>query len=87
MKKLLLLIPLVALLSGCNHLSYEIPNGPKLSRTALGTKNAVSELTLEIDPVTGVRRITLKGYVNDQVQGIGAVAEGVAKGLAAGVTP
>lgn len=82
MKITLLILSIV--LSGCNSMTYE-SGSTKFSRSAVGTRNSITELLVEVDPATGVRKIHMKGYRNDQVEALGVVAEGVAKGVAQGL--
>lgn len=80
--KVFLLLPLLAI--GCNSMSYQ-SGETKFTRSAVGTRNSITELTVEVHPDTGVRKIHLKGYKNDQVESLGVVSEGVAAGVARGL--
>lgn len=77
--RLFCLLPLLAAV-GCNTLTYAPPNGGYLTRTAIGTKNSISELHMTFTN-GAISSVDMRGYKNDQVQGLEAVARGVAAGL------
>jgi hypothetical protein len=68
------LIPLAALLSGCQVLTYQSPSGETFSRTSLGAHTTVAALVVETS-TNGVRRLELRGYQNDTAQALTAVTE------------
>jgi len=81
----ILIIGLILILIGCSEVVYK-ENGAEFKRVSFGTQTQVSEFTVGRDP-GGKITFEMKGYQSDQVQAIGAVAEGVAKGLAQGIKP
>lgn len=87
--KLLLCLLVLAVIAGCSNLDfYEQATDPntgvttttRLNYVSAGNKKAIKELKLGLHG-------SMKGYSNDQVEGIAAVAEGVATGLAKSVKP
>ena len=70
----LILLALVASAAGCTSLTYTGPSGEHFSRRALGSKTAISALTVET-ATNGVRRVELRGYMNDSTQALGAITE------------
>lgn len=74
--KLILIAAALAALSGCTTTHFKNAN-LELSRTAILTKNTISELT--VNPTTG--EISLKGYSNEQTETAVAVANAVARAL------
>ena len=75
----------LVLLSACTTITYQ-DGGSKFTRTSFGTQLQITELKATISP-KGERTIRLKGYNSDQAEALGAVAEGITKGLAQGATP
>jgi hypothetical protein len=65
---------LLSLPAGCTSLQYTSPSGERFSRRSLGSKTAISALTVETS-TNGVRRVELRGYTNDSSQALGAVTE------------
>jgi hypothetical protein len=63
---------LLLVLPGCHSIKYG-----SVKITSFGQRTTINEAV--VDPKTGV--LKLKGYNNNQVDAIGAVAEGVARGL------
>ena len=60
--------------SGCQSLTYTGPSGEHFTRRSLGSKTAISSLTVEA-ATNGVRKVELRGYTNDQTQALGTVTE------------
>jgi hypothetical protein len=75
----------VFMLAGCSTIRYR-EDGVEFERVSFGTQTQISEFTVNRDP-SGRITFGMKGYQSDQVQAIGAVAEGIAKGLSEGVKP
>lgn len=71
-------------LSGCSVVEYR-ENGAAFRRVSFGTQTQVS--AFRVGREAGQITFELEGYQSDQVQAIGAVSEGVAKGLASGAKP
>jgi hypothetical protein len=70
----------VCMLCGCSTISYT-DGHTTISRSSVGNKLSISKLMIEKD-TNGVTKVNMEGYANDQVEGLRAVAEGVAKGMA-----
>jgi hypothetical protein len=68
------LLPGMALLAGCQVLTYRSPSGETFSRTSLGARTAVAGLMVETS-TNGVRRLELHGYQNDTAESLTAVTE------------
>jgi len=69
------LCALLALLcTACQVLTYDGPNGERLSRSSLGANTSISSLAVEVG-TNGLRRVELHGYQNDSSQALGAVTE------------
>jgi hypothetical protein len=83
--KVLMMASIVWLLPACSTVQYK-DGSAEFSRTSFGTQLQITELTATTDENNN-RTISLRGYVSDQVQALEKVAEGVAKGLAAGAKP
>jgi hypothetical protein len=64
----------VALLCGCQVLTYTGPSGEHFVRSSMGANVAVAELAIEAG-TNGLRRVELKGYQNDSGQALGIVTE------------
>jgi len=87
MKKISALIALAAMVcAGCQSTSYTSPNGEKFSRIAFGTKTSIAGLTVE-SGTNGVRRLTLRGYRNDQVEALGVVTDAAVRAAMSSVKP
>lgn len=71
------------LLSGCVVDRYSDASGAKFSRTAFGNRTTIGDLTLT-KSTNGITQFRLRGYSNDQVEGLRAVAEGVSEGVVKG---
>ena len=65
---------ILVLTAGCTVTSYTSPTGEKFSRTAIGTKTSVGELSVAAD-AGGVRSLKLKQYSNDHTETAAAVTE------------
>lgn len=78
MKKALVIVA-VLLSTGCISTVYEAPDGTKMHRISFGTMTDFDSLEAQAEG----RSIMIRGYKSDQVKGLEAVAEGVAKGLSA----
>ena len=78
MKKLSILVAAIAL-TGCQHLTIPTPLGPAEVRS-FGQRTKITQLEWGTNGVLNV-----KGYNNDQVDALGIVAEGVARGVVQGV--
>jgi len=72
---------MAAAISACTTLTYR-DGTSEFSRTSFGTNLQITELHASTAP-NGDRTISLQGYTSDQVEALRAVAEGVAKGMAA----
>ena len=68
-----LLVPLTAA-AGCTSLNYTSPGGEHFSRRSFGSKTTISALTVET-ATNGLRRVELRGYMNDSVQALGTITE------------
>ena len=55
-------------------LTYQGPNGERLTRCALGSTTAISSLAVQTD-TNGLRRVDMQGYSNDSNQALGTVTE------------
>lgn len=86
MKKYIAVIAVAGLSIGCQSLSYKSPSGETFNRMALGNRLAISELVVEAG-ADGSRKVRMKGYNSDISEQMGAIAEGVARGVAAGAKP
>lgn len=80
MKNKILGLGLVLVVTGCHSITLVTKDGAKATVKSFGQKTQIGELTY--DPAKGVR---LKGYNNNQVDALGVIAEGVAKGTAEGL--
>ena len=82
--KLILAVTVASCLwAGCTTRQITLPNGASYSTTRFGNKESIGRVSVEADGL----KVVVENYASDQVQAIGAVAEGVAKGLAASVKP
>lgn len=72
-------------LPACTTISYQ-DGTSTFTRTSFGTSLQITKLVARIDS-SGTRSISLHGYTSDQAEAMGAVAEGVAKGLTHAVKP
>lgn len=77
------LVAAAALLGGCQVLTYEGPQGERLSRLCLGASTAIGSLSLELG-TNGVRRVELRGYQSDGTQALSAVTEAAVRGAVQG---
>jgi hypothetical protein len=76
-------LPLLALLlGGCSNLTAKLPNGTMVKATSVACKRSIGTLIISTNGTA-----TLSNYNLDQVAGTQAVAEGVAKGVVAGMKP
>ncbi len=78
--KTLSLLTLSLLLTGCTHTEFKFGQA-SLKTTRFGTQTKLGKINFK----QGTNEFSLEGYTSDQVEGLKAVAEGVAKGLAQGV--
>jgi hypothetical protein len=62
------------LVTACQSVRYSSPSGERFTRTSIGTRTAISSLSVETG-TNGIRRVELQGYTNDQTQAIGAITE------------
>lgn len=72
-------------LSGCSIVEYR-EQGAEFRRVSFGTQTQVSKFVVGRDQGGNIT-FDLIGYQSDQVQALGAISEGVAKGLSSGVKP
>jgi hypothetical protein len=79
---LLALTTLPLLTSGCRSVELTLADGSRFKSTSFGNKLSIGEVALKKDG-----SLSVKGYNLDQVQGLGVVAESIAKGVASGLTP
>lgn len=77
-----LLLALSVAIVGCRKLEVELPGGGKLMSMSFGTSLSVGEASVSTNGT-----VLLKNYNLDQVQALGVIAEGVAKGVASGINP
>jgi hypothetical protein len=69
-----LLLGITLATSGCQVLTYSGAHGERLTRSSFGAKTSISSLSVESD-TNGLRRVEMRGYQNDSVQGLGIVTE------------
>ncbi len=80
-KTVVLLITLggmVPLLAGCQMLSYRTANGENFTRAVLGTRTALSAMTIDLGS-NGVRRVEIRRNQKDAQQALGTVTEAVVR--------
>lgn len=82
---LFLALVLVFFVSGCST-TYLRSGDTKFFRAAIGNRTEVSGIIGQID-TNGTRQIQLRGYGNDQVDGIREGARGAAQGAMQGLKP
>jgi len=70
----LVLAALALVVSGCQVLTYQGPNGERFTRRSLGASTSIASLVVAAD-TNGVRRVELQGYQNDTSQALGTVTE------------
>ncbi len=89
MNNKIMLLPVLGLLSaaaGCTSLSYTSPDGEHFSRRSLGSKTTISALTVEA-ATNGLRRVELRGYMNDSTQALGTITEAAVRAGIQSVKP
>jgi len=75
---------LMFLVSACQVLTYNSPNGERFTRSSLGSTTSISSLTVESD-TNGLRRVELRGYQNDSTQALSTVTEAAVRAAVQGV--
>lgn len=82
MRRFFLAMTALAFLNGCSSLVATLPNGTSVKATSFACKRSIGTLIVATNGTA-----TLSNYNLDQVAGTQAVAEGVAKGIVAGMKP
>jgi hypothetical protein len=65
-------------LCGCQVLTYQSPNGERFSRTSFAATTSINSLTVE-SSTNGIRKVSVHGYKNDEVQALGTIIEAAVK--------
>jgi hypothetical protein len=68
----------LAVLTGCQVLTYTSPTGERFTRSSLGANTAIHSLSVE-STTNGVRKVHLNGYQNDTSQALGTVTDAAVK--------
>ena len=68
----------LAVLTGCQVLTYTSPIGERFTRFSLGANTSLHSLSVE-SSTNGVRKVHLNGYQNDSSQALGAVTDAAVK--------
>ncbi len=84
--KLLPALVLLTAAAGCTSISYTSPSGEHFSRSSLGSKTTISALTVEA-ATNGLRRVELRGYMNDSTQALGTITEAAVRAGIQSVKP
>lgn len=80
MKTRIIIAGLAAILfSGCTSLSYQSPDGTKVSAVSVLNKRSISKASF--DPKTG--KLVVEGYASEQTEQLAAVAAAVAQAVTA----
>lgn len=72
----------ITTLTGCTSIEKADPNGGGWKYTSFMNRKTINELSVSKDG-----SIKMKGYQSTQAENLGAVAEGVAKGIGKAVIP
>lgn len=81
--RILSLLAAATMLAGCVTTEFTTPDGWTAKRRAFGLNASVGEVEVR----NGEFSARMRGYQSDGVEAIRAAAQGVAEGLANGITP